>query len=232
MNQSPATRSSRLRTDFADLDAIGGRGLFHDLEHGITTVRYLVDAVRSDPALPGACATRLDSAAIELHRLCEVVDGWLSDSPDATPERPVALRSMAAQLATLTMAEHDTVVDVVPGPDLAVAVNAAVAWRALSNVVDNAVRAAGPGGHVRIDVRRSTLTDETVIAVTDDGPGFGNAPGGLAGLGLRVTTSLLATCGGRLVRCDDSDGTTVELVFPSRLAVDVTDDVGRTVRAT
>jgi signal transduction histidine kinase len=68
-------------------------------------------------------------------------------------------------------------------------------WRVLSNVVGNAARAAGKAGLVTVEIGQDTMA---TIDVTDDGPGFGNGPPGRASLGLRVVTSLLASCGGTL----------------------------------
>lgn len=224
MNDSSALPTVLPRADAVDLDAIGGRGLFHDLEHGLTTVRYLVDAVRGDPTLSGDGARRLANAADELNRLCEVVDDWLSGHSIGSTTRPVLLREMAHQLATLSTAEHETPVTVEPGPEIAIVIAAPLVWRVLSNVVGNAVRAAGPTGHVSISV--DYACGNVVVAVTDDGPGFGAVPAGRAGIGLRVVTSLLASCGGRLSTRDDRPGTTIQLVFPERLVV----DVGQVVR--
>jgi len=47
--------------------------------------------------------------------------------------------------------------------------------RAVSCVLDNAVRAAGPGGHVSVEV--SGNANEITIQVVDDGPWLGNVPG-------------------------------------------------------
>lgn len=222
MNQSSGTREGRLRADSVDLDAIGGRGLFHDLEHGMTAVRYVVEAVRGDPTLSEESAARLAAAARELDRLQEMVDGWLSGTPEGAAPRPVPLRPLAGQLAAITTAERGTDVTVPPGTDVALAVEPSLLWRVLSNVVDNAARAAGGDGHVRISVTRAPGTGDAVVTVTDDGPGFGGAPAGLASLGLRVVTSVLASCGGQLtLREDTANGTTVEMVFPERFVVEV-----------
>jgi signal transduction histidine kinase len=65
--------------------------------------------------------------------------------------------------------------------------------RALVNVLDNATRAAGPDGEVRVSVvgRPSTVD----VVVEDDGPGFGRIPGG-AGIGLDVVRRVAAECNG------------------------------------
>jgi signal transduction histidine kinase len=67
--------------------------------------------------------------------------------------------------------------------------------RCLLDVVDNAVRAAGPEGTVTVCVHPSS--DGGRIVVDDDGPGFGLGPRG-AGLGLAITRQTLATMGADL----------------------------------
>jgi signal transduction histidine kinase len=69
-------------------------------------------------------------------------------------------------------------------------------WRAVRNVVDNAVRAAGPHGIVQ--VRVTSADGWTVIQVDDDGPGFGAGPGGSGSLGLGIVRDFTAEYGGSL----------------------------------
>jgi signal transduction histidine kinase len=89
--------------------------------------------------------------------------------------------------------------------------------RCLVNIVDNAVRAAGPNGTVTVAVHRGD--DAVRILVEDDGPGFGRGPTG-RGLGLVVTRRLLEDMGGRLVigRPSNSRGASVALVVSTRAA--------------
>ncbi len=103
-----------------------------------------------------------------------------------------------------------------PGPSVRIPVPAAVLWRVLSNVVDNAARAVGPAGRVEVAILRGK---QAVIEVTDDGPGFGNGPAGMASLGLRVAGALLASCGGQLeVAAPVAGGTQVRIVLPTQPA--------------
>jgi signal transduction histidine kinase len=67
--------------------------------------------------------------------------------------------------------------------------------RCLIDVVDNAARAAGPGGTVTVSLRRGA--DAVRILVEDDGPGFGRLPSG-TGLGLAITRQTLEGMGGDL----------------------------------
>jgi signal transduction histidine kinase len=91
----------------------------------------------------------------------------------------------------------------------------ALLWRVLTNVVDNAARAAGAYGRVAITV--SARGDQAIIDVIDDGPGFGQGPPGAASLGLGVVTTLLESCGGILeIRAPESGGAHVRIVVPVR----------------
>jgi signal transduction histidine kinase len=80
--------------------------------------------------------------------------------------------------------------------ELPVAGDRSLLRRCLVNVLDNAVRAAGPTGRVVVTTRRTPTTVE--FLVEDDGPGFGKVPAH-TGLGLEVTRQVLADMGGELV---------------------------------
>jgi signal transduction histidine kinase len=67
--------------------------------------------------------------------------------------------------------------------------------RCLVNVVENAVRAAGPDGEVVVTVRCEPRS--VWVVVEDDGPGFGAVPAG-TGIGLAVTQRELQSIGGTL----------------------------------
>jgi signal transduction histidine kinase len=94
-------------------------------------------------------------------------------------------------------------------------------WRSLRNVIDNAVRAVGPQGHVDV-----TITGEdgwAVAQVDDDGPGFddvpvGRASGGIArtSLGLAIVQEMVAGCGGLLeIGTGHLGGSRVRLQVPA-----------------
>jgi len=84
--------------------------------------------------------------------------------------------------------------------------------RALSNVLDNAARAAGPAGTVRVEVKQCDAA--VMLAVEDDGPGFGEIPSG-AGLGLAAVARHVIELGGRIEYSGGAcGGTRVSLWFP------------------
>ena len=100
------------------------------------------------------------------------------------------------------------------GIDPAMAIAAPVALsRAVSCVVDNAVRAAGPGGQVTVDVNASC--NEVTILVIDDGPGLGKVATNNS-LGLTITRALVSACGGAFeLRAGSAGGAVARIVLPA-----------------
>jgi len=157
----------------------------------------------------------------------------------ARPERFRPLRARLAPLlaglrASLAEGAELGAVDVrLPHPaDLEAACDAALIERVLVNLVDNARRATGPGGHVV--VRAEAGVGEVVLHVEDDGPGIapelrarlfrpfvtGRADG--TGLGLFLVHRIVELHRGSVVVADrDGGGTrfTVRLPdLPARVA--------------
>jgi signal transduction histidine kinase len=104
-----------------------------------------------------------------------------------------------------------------PGPEVRVMASPVLLWRVLTNVVDNAARAAGPDGRVEIAVAMlAEPPPRARLEVLDNGPGFGQGPPGAASLGLGVVTSLLESCGGSMaVEAPAAGGALVQIVIPA-----------------
>ncbi len=86
--------------------------------------------------------------------------------------------------------------------------------RALINVLDNATRAAGDAGRVR--VRVSSMAGEALVEVADDGDGFGRIPS-VSGLGMSIVDQALRACRGRLeISSGPGPGTTVRMRIPAQ----------------
>ncbi len=184
----------------------------------MTTLSYLVEAVRGDLDMPGDAGIRLELLSLEMSRLLDVIATEMPGRQDeAAAVGPVGLRALAGQVTRLARVAHETEVRLQPGPEVSIEASPAVLWRVLTNVVDNAARAAGPDGHVDVAVSPLPGRGGAAIDVTDDGPGFGNGPPGTAALGLSVVTALLESCGGRMeVRAPDGRGASVRIVVPAR----------------
>jgi len=208
----------RRRTDAPDTLAV--RGLLHDLGHQMTTLSYLVEAVRGDKELPGDADFRLELLSLEMTRLLDIIGREIPARAEAAAAGPVGLRALAGQVVQLARVAHETEVALQPGPEVTIEASPAVLWRVVTNVVDNAARAAGPAGRVEVAVSQlagAPPPGQAAVDVVDNGPGFGQGPPGTASLGLSVVTSLLESCGGSMqVHAPDAGGAHVRIVVPVR----------------
>jgi signal transduction histidine kinase len=210
----------RRRTDqkLDAFDPLAVRGLLHDLGHQMTTLSYLVEAVRSEIDLPQDAQVQMEILALGMSRLLDTIGHEVPDAPLPAQVTSVNLRSLVGQVVRLAGVRYCTSIVLLPGPDVTLEAASALLWRVLTNVIDNAARATGPEGRVEI-----SLHDKhgAAIDVTDDGPGFGLGPSGTASLGLSVVTSLLEFCGGSLeVRSPQAGGTQVSIQLPAACSVD------------
>jgi len=171
------------------------RGLLHDLSHQMMTLSLLGDSVRDDGALSATARKRMEVVAQEMLRIVELIADSMSPDAAAALAGGADIREIATEAAQLASLAYDTAVVVEPGAAAFLPVSASLLRRVLRNLVDNAVRAAGPGGRVSIRVEQA---GETVLQIADTGPGFGDGPAGTAGLGLTVVRKLLQAAGGRL----------------------------------
>jgi len=204
-------------SDNRDVRAL--RGLLHDLGHEVTTLSYLVDAIRGDTALPSDSGYRLELLSLEMSRMRDIIRHGLAGD-GAGDAAPVNVQDLAAQLTKLAQAAYPAEVTLLPGAAAVVTISPVLLWRVLSNLVENAARAAGRTGTVTVAVRQAGTT---VIDVTDDGPGFGAGPPGTASLGLEVVTALLESCGGALaVQAPPQGGTSVLVALPAEVTTGAT----------
>jgi signal transduction histidine kinase len=238
--ESPLERRrgpGRRRTDDRDTRAL--RGLLHDLGHEMTTLSYLVEAVRGDVCLADDSSYRLELLSLEMTRLLEIIRDGLA-GPGAGSAEPVGVREVVTQLARLGQLAYPAEVSLLPGPEVTALVNPVLLWRVLANLVENAARAAGPDGRVTLAIRHErghpggqpgqgpppsgpgtagNPAGQAVIEVSDDGPGFGAGPPGAASIGLEVVSSLLESAGGTLVVESGPDrGTTARITLPAGIA--------------
>lgn len=220
MGPSMERRRSHGRRRSDGAEALAARGLIHDLGHQMTTLSYLVEAVRGDVALPDDSGFRMELLSLEMTRMLDIISSELPATREAEDVGAVELRSLSAQVVQLASFAHEASVALLPGQAVSVEASPALLWRVLTNVVDNAARAASPEGSVEVQVRQEqsgAQDPDGVIEVTDDGPGFGSGPAGTASLGLGVVTSLLESCGGRFeVQVPEAGGTRIRIIIPVR----------------
>ena len=195
------------------------RELHHDLRQPLAAIRALAEAAGAQQGVPGVvadCLDRISQEASDLLAMCRHV-----------LERPIVKQGVPVDHLARDVAETcrwgstcRITVDVEP----ALLVTELVELRrALVNLVDNALRAAGPTGEVVISVRGEV--EGIRVAVSDSGPGFGKGQVGSASIGLAIAERLVRRHGGRVeVGRGVLGGAEVALVFPD--PVDHSDRTG------
>jgi signal transduction histidine kinase len=187
MNNGPKVRVS------ADADPAGGLDpMCHDLRQPVAAIMMLAAAAAAQPDVSDSTRVRLEQITAEAEWMSSIIRETLLHGA-ATED--IDLRDTARQTAS-----EPGRPDVVCSMQLAdrpvrVRGNAILVRRAVANLVDNAHRAAGPGGAVLVSVSRTARW--AVVAVEDSGPGYGGITPG-HGLGLQVVAKVAADHGGRV----------------------------------
>jgi signal transduction histidine kinase len=198
-------RPSGVRPDGPDL-----RGVLHDVGHGLLTLSLLFEQAAGELRPRHEDAFALVEA--EIARLLAVVH---TETRSGAEPVAVELHALLRPFVVVARRTSLTKVAVRPGPPTVVRTDPAKLWRVIANLVDNAVRAAGPLGAVDIVVDHSG-PDAVTIDVIDDGPGFRRGPAGIGRLGLGVVGRILDACGGRLQIHDMAPhGTRMRIVLPT-----------------
>ena len=162
------------------------RALLHDLRQPLAAILLLAGTEGGD------VGRKMDGIAGQARWLAELVETSLSeaaaDEVTTTDVGAIAHRAVVRARATAHCVISINVVEGLEAWARPVALS-----RALACVLDNAVRAAGDGGHVRVD----TYTDREGVhlTVTDDGPGLGKVSPRTS-LGLTTTRAMVAACHG------------------------------------
>jgi len=191
------------------------RQLRHDIHHELATITLLASLL----------TTAEDVGPISRRRAAQLLDEsrWLRDLVAAADD---TARHTAAGTAAVPVRLDLVAVDVVRAATLSTArvhldaeetwapVESLAFWRVLTNLVGNAVRAAGRLGEVRVTVRE--VAGRAVVRVEDDGPGFGVGPTGLASLGIGIVLDLVDAMAGDLdIGGEDGRGCRVEVRLPA-----------------
>ena len=187
------------------------RSLCHDL-HQYIAAGLLLARMPGDAELSEEVRHRLDLMHQQLTAMAELV----ASESDALHEREwvVDLVELVDDCIKVVKLTHRVSVETEIGSTVNAFGDPALLRRAVTNVLDNASRAAGRGGkvHVRVDA----VDGETWLEVSDEGAGFGRISAG-TGQGLQVVDSAVRASRGRLViSSGPGPGTTVRLTLPSR----------------
>lgn len=184
--------------------------LGHDLRQPAAAISMLATVAELHPDLPRDVRDRLDQIRVEARRIADVCRYLLGELDGL---EVADLEEIATQVVESARVTSGVAIDLVRSPAV-VRANCVDVWRALTNLVDNACRAAGPEGTVLVKVWASA--DGARLEVHDSGPGWGVGPRGTASLGLSIVRSSTIAHGGRLeTGVSDLGGAVASLVLPS-----------------
>jgi heavy metal sensor kinase len=149
----------------------------HELRTPLTALQLTVDAVRSDPnATEQDYREVADSAAATTERMRRLVEDLLAlaERDQPPPHSMVALSSLAEsvvdEMEPLAALRGVTVSSVMPASAVAMGDQLSLR-RALTNLVENAVRYNRDGGHVVVEAAPAP-PGRVAVAVRDDGIGI------------------------------------------------------------
>jgi K+-sensing histidine kinase KdpD len=196
------------------------RETFHDMRQPLASTMALAAAALTEPGLPTGARDRLKQIIEQAEWLADMIHGCLTvqrrEEPEQTSKPGHDLADIVQVVGEVIAAECLTWAGAVnvtapAGPVLCM-FSPALLRRTVSNVLDNAMRAAGPDGTVNIEIQR--CDDAVMFAVEDNGPGFGEIPSG-AGLGLSAVARNVIRYGGRIeYSCGACGGVRVILWLP------------------
>ncbi|HEY3557747.1 MAG TPA: sensor histidine kinase [Kribbella sp.] len=183
--------------------------LCHDLRQYVAAGLFLSEADADqldDPAGPA----RLALIHQQFRAIAELLD------VEQTPARRIGgvnLTQLAGECAAGARLTYRVPVIFERAARVVIAGDGALLRRAVGNLLDNACRAAGGGGHVQLRV--DAIGGEAYVEVSDDGPGFGEIASG-TGHGLQVVAAAARAFDGRIeVISLPGSGTTVRLCLPA-----------------
>jgi signal transduction histidine kinase len=199
-----AISTTTLPSGAATLDTV--RALCHDLRQPLAAIRLLAGAESGD--VQGRFDGILEQAEWLSDMVEDVIGGAADDRPTDVDVADLTFRCVlrARPTAPCQIGFFGTDQTMVVGAPVALS-------RAVSCLLDNAVRAAGEVGRVIVVV---SGTDSFVtIRVIDDGPGLGHVPTNNS-LGLTIARALVSACGGAFdLKPGITGGAVAQIVLPA-----------------
>jgi signal transduction histidine kinase len=184
--------------------------LEHDLRQALSAMSAVLGIVEADPLNTAVVLPRLEQLRLQAQWVAAILSEHSAEPVNVDVGEAVADAWSAGGLHALCRVR--LVRERVP-----VAVADPIALRrAVRNMLDNAIRAAGTNGCVEVAVRAEA--GDIVVEVADSGPGFGLIPS-QQGLGLAAVRRFAGLVGGSLlVGSSELGGASIQLRIPSAAA--------------
>jgi signal transduction histidine kinase len=180
--------------------------LAHELRTPLTTIQGMADLMLLRNQLPDEATRDLEEISAASQRMAATISALLDLARNEVTVLAASHSSLCEVLAEVTAAENGKVAITVDAGETRLDLPHAVAVRAISPVVDNALRFAHSEVTITARVRHPRTVD---ICVDDDGPGLEvgqsdlifepgttSANGGGSGLGLAIARRIARTVGG------------------------------------
>lgn len=205
----------------AGLGRMAGR-LAHEVKNSLNVVNGALHYLRRSARADAAATEMVSIIDAQVGRLSQLIDHMREVTrPLEVKREPCDVRDVVAAALRDVRLQHDCVVSLESPPDLPrLRLDGVLLGRFLTNALDNAARAAGPGGAIDVAVRLETRGDgeSLILEVADNGPGFAEEvldhlfepfvttrPDG-TGLGLVIMREVCRLHGGDLEVANPPDG--------------------------
>ena len=193
------------------------RQLGHDVRHQLSTIALLASVLNTSTEVGAGGRARVTQLLIETRWLAELFRLYERElasyeQTEGEVDGPARLDVVADDVVRpVKMGGRRIVLESMP---VWANVGRLGMWRALRNVVGNAITAAGPDGEVL--VRVAAENGLAVVEVHDDGPGYDAETVPADSLGLAIVRSFVDAHGGSLAISRGANrGTVVRLEFPA-----------------
>lgn len=202
----------------SDLSQLRRRQISHDIHHELGTIMMLASMLSTSAEIDENSRRQarlivgetrwLDQLHLAYEAAIEQGSDVSAPGPDTTRLDLVAAEVVeAARLSTMTKISWTF-------QESTARIERLAFWRGLRNLVDNAARAAGPDGQVKVMI--TNANGWVTTQVDDDGPGFGAIPAGRASLGLGIVQQMVASVGGQLeIERGALGGSCVRILLPA-----------------
>jgi K+-sensing histidine kinase KdpD len=187
-----------------EIDTI--RALFHDLREPLAAIMLLSSSPKGD------VEGKLHAISEQAQWLSQLVNSSLDDAANDWLQW-IEAREIAECVAARARSTTTASITVTAQGEGWVWARPVALSRALGCLVDNAVRAAGPRGHVVLTAADRGPTMH--VTVQDDGPGLGRI-GHRTSLGLTTVRAMVAACNGAFrLAAGEGGGAVAEIALPT-----------------